>query len=124
MGFLKRFFKNVFHEGGATSVNNSSFDHLSEEELEAHLGVDRYGDFCLTGAVRPSYDLRVVPAQGYRNDVYRDDESRADVPVLMAAGAVAAERLAGKGRVLRWIRPAELPETAVSGATRKLLLLS
>jgi hypothetical protein len=76
MGFLKRFFRNVFHEGAPRTVNHSSFDHLSEEELEAHLGVDRYGDFQLTGAVRPSYDLQVVPQQGYRHDVYRDDDSK------------------------------------------------
>ena len=35
--------------------------------------------------MRPSYDLQVVPRQGYRHDVYRDEESRARVPVLMAA---------------------------------------
>jgi len=69
----------------------SSFQHLSEEELEAHLGVSRYGDFNLTEAVRPSYDLQVVPCQGYRHDSYHDEQSKTDVPVLMAA--VSAERL-------------------------------
>jgi hypothetical protein len=91
MGFLKRFFRNVFHEAGASSLNHSSFEQLSEEELEAHLGVARYGDFTLTDAVRPSYDLKVVPQQGYRHDVYHDEESRASVPVLM--GAASNERL-------------------------------
>jgi hypothetical protein len=88
MGFLKRFFRNVLHEE-MTSVRarTSSFEHLSEEELEAHLGVARYGSFELTDAVRPSYDLRVVPAQGYRHDVYQDDENRTQVPVLMAAAS-------------------------------------
>ena len=86
MGFLKKFFNNVFHDGAST-VNNSSFDHLSDEEIEAHLGVSRYGDFVLTDAVRPSYDLKVRPAQGYRHDVYVDDESRSQVPVLMAAAS-------------------------------------
>ena len=84
MGFLKRFFRNVFREG-AMPVGTSSFERLSEEELEAHLGVSRYGDFNLTDAVRPSYDLQVVPAQGYRHDSYRDEQNRANVPVLMAA---------------------------------------
>lgn len=84
MGFLKKFFNNVFHDGVST-VNNSSFDHLSEEEIEAHLGVNRYGDFTLTDAVRPSYDLKVRPSQGYRHDVYVDDESNSQVPVIMAA---------------------------------------
>jgi hypothetical protein len=87
MGFLKRFFKNVFHEGTPQLERHSSFEHLSEEELEAHLGVDRYGHFALTDAVRPSYDLQVVPQQGFRHDVYHDEEAGADVPVLMAAAS-------------------------------------
>ena len=84
MGFLKRFFRNVFRDG-TTPVGSSSFERLSEEELEAHLGVARYGDFMLTDAIRPSYDLDVVPAQGYRHDCYHDEDSRSSVPVLMAA---------------------------------------
>jgi len=84
MGFLKRFFRNVFRDG-SIPVGTSSFERLGEEELEAHLGVARYGDFVLTEAVRPSYDLQVVPAQGYRHDSYRDEQSHANVPVLMAA---------------------------------------
>ncbi len=87
MGFLKRFFRNVFHDGAAAQNRHSSFEHLSEDELEAHLGVIRYGDFTLTEAVRPSYDLQVVPQQGYRHDVYRDEESQTDVPVVMAAAS-------------------------------------
>ncbi len=86
MGFLKRFFRNVLHEGMPTP-RTSSFEHLSEEELEAHLGVQRYGSFWLTDAVRPSYDLQVIPQQGFRRDVYQDEESRARVPVLMAAAS-------------------------------------
>jgi hypothetical protein len=87
MGFLKKFFRNVFHEGEPAAIHHSSFEHLSEEELEAHLGVQRYGDFRLTDAVRPSYDLQVVPKQGYRHDVYQDEESRNQVPVLMASAS-------------------------------------
>ncbi len=90
MGFLKRFFRNVFREG-AMPVGTSSFEHLSEDELEAHLGVSRYGDYALTDAVRPSYDLQVVPAQGYRHDSYHDEQNRANVPVLMVA--VSGEKL-------------------------------
>jgi len=84
MGFLKKFFRNVFREG-SMPVGTSSFERLDEEELEAHLGVARYGNFMLTDAVRPSYDLQVVPTQGYRHDAYRDEQSRTNVPVLMAA---------------------------------------
>lgn len=90
MGFLKRFFRNVLREG-AVPAGASSFERLSEEELETHLGVAKYGDFTLTEAVRPSYDLQVVPSQGYRHDAYRDEQNRTSVPVLMAA--VSNERL-------------------------------
>lgn len=84
MGFLKKFFRNVFRDG-SIPIGSSSFDQLNEEELEAHLGVARYGDFTLTDAVRPSYDLQVVPRQGYRHDSYHDQENQTSVPVLMAA---------------------------------------
>ena len=63
MGFLKKFFRNVFHDETPVRAA-SSFDKLSEEELEAHLGIARYGEFELSDAVRPSYDLEVVPSEG------------------------------------------------------------
>src|SRR5262245_32930390 len=86
MGFLKNFFTNVFHDEATTSVRPAGgFEKLSDEELEAHLGVARYGDFELSDAVRPSYNLEVVPSAGFRHDVYRDEENRSTVPVLMAA---------------------------------------
>ncbi len=84
MGFLKKIFRNVLRES-VMPGGTSSFEHLSEEDLEAHLGVDRYGSFALTEAVRPSYDLQVVPAEGYRHDVYHDEQGHNTVPVLMAA---------------------------------------
>lgn len=84
MGFLKKFFRNVFREG-SMPAGTSSFEHLSEEELETHLAVSRYGNFELTDAVRPSYDLQVVPSQGYRHDSYHDEQNRTSVPVLMSA---------------------------------------
>jgi hypothetical protein len=93
MGFLKDFFTNVFDEQlidapavpSAPAGPASSFDCLSEDELEAHMGVARYGEFELSDAVRPSYALEVVPSAGFRHDKYRDEESRSDVPVLMGA---------------------------------------
>lgn len=63
----------------------SSFQHLNEAQLEEHLSVARYGSFLLTDAVRPSFDLTVVPSAGYRRDCYRDKDNGAEVPVLMAA---------------------------------------
>ena len=86
MGFLQRFFKNVFREG-ELPTGASSFQQLSEAELESHLEVSRYGNFTLTDAVRPSYDLQVVPSQGYRHDYFRDEENHNSVPVLMASAS-------------------------------------
>ena len=90
MGFLKNFFNNVFHEDVAAETA-SSFEQLEEQELEAHLGISRYGSFTLTDAVRPSYHLDVVPAAGFRHDNYRDESTKQDVPVVMAA--VSREQL-------------------------------
>jgi hypothetical protein len=86
MGFLKRLIRNAFRDG-ELPLTTSSFEKLSEEELEAHLSVARYGNFTLTGAIRPSYDLQVVPCEGYRHDAYQDEQSKTRVPVLMAAAS-------------------------------------
>lgn len=86
MGFLQRFMKDSTREG-VTSKRSSSFEDLSDDQLETHLGIKRYGSFVLTDAVRPSYDLEVVPSAGYRHDKYRDRETGIEIPVLMAAAS-------------------------------------
>lgn len=45
----------------------------------------------LTDAIRPAPSLPVIPRQGYRRDIYRDDDAGLKVPVL--AAAVSRERL-------------------------------
>jgi len=90
MGFLKNFFTNVYATE-APARPAGGFGQLSNDELEAHLGVARYGNFELSDAVRPSYNLEVVPSAGFRHDTYRDEENKAEVPVLMAA--VTRERM-------------------------------
>jgi hypothetical protein len=64
---------------------------VSPDKLAAHLQRDRYGDFWLTNAVRPSLQYQVVPLQGYRIETYRDASAGIKVPVL--AAAVSRERL-------------------------------
>ena len=64
---------------------------MSSEKLAAHLRVDCYGTFRLTEAIRPSLDLQVIPRQGYRVDLFRDEKAGLRVPVL--AAAVSRERL-------------------------------
>ena len=64
---------------------------MTPKTLTDHMHVDRYGDFRLTDAVRPSLDLQVVPRQGYRIEHYEDVRAGVRVPVL--AAAVSRERL-------------------------------
>jgi len=90
MGFLKKSFRKIVQDG-SIPMGTSSFAQLSEEELETHLGIARYGSFLLTNAIRPSYDLQVVPCEGYRHDTFRDEKTRAKVPVIMAS--VSREKL-------------------------------
>lgn len=84
MGNLKGHRRNTFRDGVATK-GFSSFVGLSDAQLEEHLNVARYGSFMLTDAVRPAFDLSVVPSAGWRRDIYRDKETGIDVPVIMAA---------------------------------------
>ncbi len=85
MGFIKRIIKSTFRDQPTPA--RSSFDNLTEEQLETHLNIARYGDFWLTDAVRPSYDLQVVPTTGYRHDRFRDERSGMQIPVLMASAS-------------------------------------
>ena len=73
MGFLKNFLKTTA-PNGEKSHGVSSFRNLSERQLEEHMSVARYGDFTLTDAVRPSYNLEVLPETGYRHEWYVDQE--------------------------------------------------
>lgn len=50
-----------------------------------------YGRFTLTEAVRPGWQLDIVPRSGYRHDAYVDPGSGARMPALVAA--VSAENL-------------------------------
>lgn len=85
MGFLKRILRGGVSEEALRSVSDGSFETLTDEELQAHMGIRTYGVFELTDAVRPSYDLQVVPKQGFRHDEYVDDNNGSRTPVIMAA---------------------------------------
>ena len=70
MSFLQRFLERVLRNAPAR-MPRTTFDDLSQDQLDAHLRVGRYGTFTLTDAVRPSFGLEVIPREGYRRDVYR-----------------------------------------------------
>ncbi len=87
MGFLKRILRSPSADSTGKTVPAGSFESLSDEELQTHMGIRRYGMFELTDAVRPSYDLQVVPRQGFRRDEYRDESTGKSIPVVMAAAS-------------------------------------
>lgn len=64
---------------------------MNATSIQEHLRKDRYGDFQLTGAIRPSVDVPVYPRQGYRREIFRDPRQQFEAPLL--AAAVSAERL-------------------------------
>lgn len=90
MSFIQRFLERVLRQS-PRRMPRTSFEDLSQDELDAHLQVGQYGGFSLTDAIRPSFGLEIVPREGYRRDVYRDPETGNTMPVL--AAAVSAERL-------------------------------
>ena len=53
--------------------------------MEAHLARSRYGSFTLTEAVRPGWQLDVVPQAGYRHDAYIDPRTGSRMPAVIAA---------------------------------------
>jgi len=61
---------------------------VSSKDLQSHLSRKHYGAFLLTDAVRPSLDVRITPAEGFRLDL--DDR---DVELPRIAVSVSAERL-------------------------------
>jgi hypothetical protein len=85
MGFLKRILRNGASDETLREISRGSFDALSDEELQTHMGINTYGVFDLTDAIRPSYDLQIIPRQGFRFDEYVDEYSGTRTPVIMAA---------------------------------------
>ena len=75
----------------AVPAAESSFASLNREEIKTHIAIAQYGAFKLTDAIRPSYDLRVRPEEGYARRLWRGPNGRASIPVL--AAMVSSEKL-------------------------------
>jgi hypothetical protein len=89
MSTLKRFYRNVL-QNHVSFVNGTHEERIHALELESHLATVRYGNFTLTDAVRPSFDLKIIPEQGYKYDRLK-----------VRAGGITALRRAGS----RWLVP-------------------
>ena len=85
MGFLKRILRNNAKEQETTQNCRGSFETLSRDELQTHMSIKTYGAFDLTDAVRPSYDLQIVPKQGFRFDQHVDDSTGVKTPAVLAS---------------------------------------
>jgi len=96
MSTLKRFYRNVL-QNHVSFVSGSNEERIHTLELESHLATVKYGNFTLTDAVRPSFDLKIIPEQGYKYDRIklgsntRRSGSRWLVPILVVS--VSLERL-------------------------------
>lgn len=64
---------------------SNGLDSLADSKLARHLQTWKFGEFELTEAVRPAPGSDIKPTQGYRHEVYVDEETNAKVPVVMAA---------------------------------------
>jgi hypothetical protein len=62
-----------------------------EATLAAHLARRQYGPFTLTDAVRPGWQLDIVPRAGYRHDAWVDPHGGTRLPALVAS--VSSEEL-------------------------------
>jgi len=58
---------------------------LSESSLHDLMKAKFYGEFELTDAIRPAPESDIQPVQGYRHEVYVDQETQAKVPMVMAS---------------------------------------
>jgi hypothetical protein len=97
MGTLKRFYRNVL-QNHVSFVSGTNEERIHTLELESHLATVRYGNFTLTDAIRPSFDLKIIPEEGYKYDrlkVGSDDMTtfrrRWLMPILVVS--VSQERL-------------------------------
>lgn len=86
MEFLKRFWRQAAADTCEPSTG-TSFDTVTPAQLEAHLHVERYGEFLLTEAIRPSFDLKISPRTGYRHDSFQDGSKGKRIPVLAASAS-------------------------------------
>ena len=75
----------------SNTVNAPAVATPDRATFEAHLARRRYGRFILTEAVRPAWQLGVIPEAGYRRDTYYDPITGNRLPALVAA--ISCERL-------------------------------
>ena len=58
-----------FFSNGNTDPE-SSFYGIDDDATKTHIAIKKYGDFIFTDAISPSYDLRVIPEEGYCHSIH------------------------------------------------------
>ena len=76
---------------GETASPKSSFADRTPTEMKNHFMRDKYGNFWLPDAIRPSFDLQIIPKEGFRREINQDETTEENMPMLR--GAVSRERL-------------------------------
>jgi|CXWL01.1.fsa_nt_gi hypothetical protein len=71
----------IFHSNDEKGV----FDAMSDDEFEAHMAQDQYGDFFLTEAIRPSPHF--APKEGFVEGQYKNDSTKIKTPTLMISAS-------------------------------------
>lgn len=64
---------------------DSSFLHQDPEAVQRHFKRARYDSFLLPDAIRPAFDLQIIPRQGFRTQTYTDDLTDKSYPSIYAA---------------------------------------
>jgi hypothetical protein len=83
MNFFEWLHSNPYKDGLEGKIK--TLEDLSDEELEAHLQISKYGNLQLTDAIRPNIDA--VLKEGYKIDSYKDESEGTETPVIMAAAS-------------------------------------
>lgn len=83
--------QHVFNNNTAKEDIANPIARPDRTTFEAHLARRRYGHFTLTEAIRPAWQLGIIPEAGYRHDSYNDPVTGENLPAVVAA--VSSERL-------------------------------
>lgn len=81
---IRHFFRNISRDCEKTHYP-SSFERLEPEEVKTHLRIANYNGFRLPDAVRPAYDLQIIPRCGFRYNSFYDAEHHRFIPCITSA---------------------------------------
>lgn len=81
MNDLKKLLQNIYHQTGF----GVGVEHTQTSEEVRYLYKSRYGKFNLTDAIRPGQKLEVIPTQGFRHEISKDEYASNCIKTLIAS---------------------------------------